>query len=542
MLDATVVDELNRIRAENVKLVEERDQFRDERDHYRELYLRMLEQCKKLELGIVAGQKAERLSPNEAQLTMALLGQLLGERAAAVDEPVDVEVGEVRAHQRRKPTGRKPLPENLPRIDVEVVPDEVQREGLDAYERIGEDVSESVERRPAQTVVVRTHKPKFARKDRERNAETAILQAPSPELPIEGGLAGPGFLAETIVNRWQDHLPLHRQEQRYAREGLPIARSTICGWHMQLGALCRPLYDAMWKDALGAPPYLCIDATGVLVQAKEKCKNGHFWVVVAPERHVLYCYSAKHDSAAVDKMLAGYKGYLVADAHAVYDHLYKSGDVTEVACWAHARRYWYRALESEPELARQGLALIGALFAVERTIANAPTRKREVVRERESRPVAERFFAWCDEYAAKVLDETPIAKAIGYARNQREALMRFLDDGRLPLHNNISELSLRREVIGRRNWLFVGNDDAAEVNTIFVTLLASCRLHEIEPFAYLRDLLCLLPSWPRHRVLELAPANWNKTLEHDDTQQRLAANVYRRISLGESVEHLAPKK
>jgi transposase len=278
----------------------------------------------------------------------------------------------------------------------------------------------------------------------------------------------------------------------------------------------------------------------VLVQAREKCRNGHFWVVIAPERHVLYRYSAKHDSAAVDEMLAGYKGYLVADAHAVYDHLYRTGNVTEVGCWAHARRYWYRALESEPDLARQGLALIGALFKVERTIADAPTRKREVVRARESRPIVDRFFEWCDEQAPKVLDETPIARAIGYARNQRQALMRFLDDGRLPLHNNFSELSLRREVVGRRNWLFVGSDDGGEVNTIFVTLLASCRLHEIEPYAYLRDLFCLLPSWPASRVLDLAPVNWNKTVEQSDAQQRLAANVYRRISLGESVDHLAP--
>jgi len=389
-------------------------------------------------------------------------------------------------------------------------------------------------------VVVRVHKPKFVRKDRERMAETEVLCAPSPELPVERGLAGPGLLADTIVRRWQDHLPLNRLEAVYAREGLELARSTICGWHMELGALVQRLVAAMFKDAL-ASPYLCTDATGVLVQHKEKCKNGHFFVLVAPERHVLYAYSPKHDGKAVDRFLAGYKGYLVADAHAVYDHLYRSGDVVEVACWAHSRRYYWKALDSDPERARQALALIGELFRIERSIADAPTRKREVVREQQSRAVVKRFFAWCDEQVAHVLDDTPIARAIGYARNQRDALSRFLEDGRLPAHNNWSEAALRREVVGRRNWLFLGNDDAGDVNAAFVSLLASCKLHDIEPWAYLRDLLCLLPSWPSSRVLELAPVNWHKTLEQGDTQQQLAANVFRRFTLDKPLVHCRSK-
>ena len=441
----------------------------------------------------------------------------------------------------RRARGRRRLPlsrftvvgsANLPRIEIEILPEEVERQGRDAFETIGEDVTETVERRPGSLVVVRVRKPKFVRKDRERYAETEVFVAPPPELPIERGLAGPALCADTIVRRWQDHLPLYRLEQVYAREGLELARSTICGWHAELAELAKPLVEAMWTDARGAP-YLCTDATGVLVQAKEKCKNGHFWVVIAPGRHVLYRFSARHDSAAVDRMLAGYEGYLVADAHSVYDHLYKSGDVIEVACWAHQRRYAYKALESDPERARQALALIGELFRIERTVADAPIRKREVVRERESRPVAERFFAWCDVEVERVLDATPISTMIGYARNQRAALMRFLDDGQLPICNNISENALRREVKGRRNWLFVGSEDAAEVNTTFVSLLASCQLHSIEPCGYLRDLFCLLPSWPALRVLELAPANWKKTLEQQDAQQRLAGNVFRRISLSD---------
>ena len=505
------------------------EQLAVERDEYRKLYLQTLELCKRLERGIL-GQKREKLSSNDAQLAISLLATLLGdaERGSAPAEPEPTE--RIREHTRRKPTGRKPLPENLPRVDIEVLPPEVQHKGLDAFLRIGEDVSETVERRPASFIIVRTHKPKFVPKDRDRLGETEVLQAASPELPIERGLAGPGFLADTIVRRWQDHLPLNRLEKIYAREGLEIARSTMCGWHAELAALAKPLIDAMWADAFEAP-YLCSDATGVLVQAAERCRNGHFWVVVAPERHILFRYTAKHNSDAVDRLLRGYKGYLVADAHTVFDHLYRGGDVIECGCWAHARRYWWKALASEPERARKALALIGGLFRIERAIATAPRKKREDVRQTDSKPIVEAFFAWCDAEAPHVLDETPIAKAIGYARNQRVALQQFLGDGRLPIHNNWSELQLRREVVGRRNWLFVGSDDAGEVNTTFVTLLASCQLHGIEPWNYLRDLFCLLPSWPHRRVLDLAPALWKKTVEDQDAQQRLAANIFRQATL-----------
>ncbi|MEW6268343.1 MAG: IS66 family transposase [Thermodesulfobacteriota bacterium] len=524
MHDATRTDEISELRAENARLA-------SEREHYHRLYLATLEQCRKLELGLL-GQKAERLAEPEAQLTMALLAELLGRPAQPEPAPPPQTVKE---HTRKKPTGRKPLPDHLPRVDLEVLPPEVERAGTDAFDRIGEDVSEVVEKRPASLVVVRVTRGKFVRKDRERLAETEVLVADPLELPIERGLAGPGLLADSVVRRWQDHLPLHRLESIYAREGLALARSTMCGWHADLADLAKPLVAAMWQDGFTCP-YLCTDATGVLVQAKDKCRGGHFWVVVAPERHVLYAYSPKHDSAAVDRLLAGYRGHLVADAHAVYDHLYKSGLVVEVGCWCHGRRYYWKALESDPGRARTALALIGELFRIERGIADSSLEERALVRQRDSRPVVDRFFAWCDAEAPLVLDDTPIAKAIGYAQNQRVALSRFLDDARLPLHNNASELALRRQVVGRRNWLFVGNDDAAEVNTTFVTLLASARLHEIEPWAYLRDVFCLLPSWPSRRILELAPACWKQTLEQEDTQQRLAANVFRRASLGK-LEH-----
>jgi transposase len=532
-----------------------------EREQYRKLYLELLERNALLERGIVAGRKAERFTGDDTQLTMQVLGMLLGgDEAAPAGAPDPAQeaggappsapspepTSPVRGHERRKPTGRKPLPQHLPRVRIEVLPPEVQQDGLAAFQKVGEEVSEVLERRPASLVVVELVRPRFLRKTSiaemlaaETPEERPVIAEP-PERPINRGLAGPGLLAATIVYRWQDSIPLHRQESIFARDGLELARSTICGWHETLADLAAPLVDAMMKDAL-LQPYLCIDATGALVRvdgqeskAKRKYLQAHFFVVAAPEKHILYCFSHQHNGAAVDKILGGYKGYLVADAHIIYDHLYTSGHVIEVGCWSHCRRYFFKALGSEFARAKHALEQIKAMYRIERELKTAPRKKREEirqVRQEKTKPIVDAFFAWCDEQAAIVLDDTPLSNALRYARNQRVALSRFLDDGQLPLDNNISERNLRREVLGRKNWLFLGSDVGARANTTFVSLLASCQLHGIEPWAYLRDILCLLPSWPAKRILELAPAYWKQTYEQEDTQKRLAANVFRSVTL-----------
>jgi transposase len=601
------------LEAAREELVGKLEQAEKERDEYRRVYLALLEAYRKLEAGLF-GQKRERFTDAEPkeQLALALLAMLTEGGASAQPEASPEQKQKVEAHTRRKSTGRKPLPEHLPRILVEVLPPEVQQAGLEAFERIGEEVSEVLERRSASLVVVRTVRPKFVPKAKPEEraappggpltltqqaqtsppvaslpqevpappavasseelapqaaplpleasaplalagpaalpravpalvpqasaplvaAHPAVLQAPALELPLPRSLCGPGLLADTLVRRWQDHLPLYRLERIYGREGLELPRSTVGDWHANAARLVEPLLKAMWKDALENSPYLCIDATGVLVQALEKCRRAHFFVVVAPGRHVLFGYQPKHDSDAVDALLEGYKGFLVADAHSVYDHLYASGEVMEVGCWAHARRYWFKALDTDGTRARHGLSLLQELFMLDRQHAPLPAEEKLRLRQRESKPIVEAFFRYCEEEALKVLDETPISKAIGYANNQREALERFLSDGRLPLHNNHSENELRREAVGRKNWLFLGSDEGGEVNATFVTLLASCQLHGIEPLGYLRDMLCLLPGWPVQRVLELAPANWRATVERAEVRAELEANVFRQAALG----------
>lgn len=526
--------EIAALRAHNEQLASEREQLSGEleklageRDRFRALYLGQLETIARLEHGLLAGPHRERFEGDPSQLTLELIATLLGQQQAAAAAPEAAR--EVRPHTRRPPTGRRPAPEDLPCVEIEILPDEVRREGSDAFVRIGADTSVVVERRTACFVAVRVVRPRFVRREQVDAAPRVVVAEPA-ELPIPRGIAGPGFLADSIVRRWQDHLPLHRLEGIYAREGFEIARSTLCGWHEELAGLARPLVDAMWQDAL-TRPVLHTDATGVLVQDRQRCQKAHFFVVLAPERHVLFRFTRKHDGAAVDRMLADYRGYLVADAHSVFDHLYGEGRVVEVACWAHCRRYFFKSLGSEPERAREALAMIGRLFEIERDTKGLSATQRHAVRQAQSRPCAGAFFTWCEQRAPELLEGAPIARAVRYALNHRTAFLRFLEDGRLPLHNNDSERALRREAVGRRNWLFVGSDQGAEANATFVSLLASCQLHGLEPWGYLRDLFILLPGWKRSRVLELAPASFQHTLEHGEAQQRLAANPFRKIVL-----------
>jgi transposase len=291
-----------------------------ERDEYRKLVLHLREEVERLRRGLL-GQKAERLPRDDGQLSLAILTLAMAGAGGAPEAEAAIEEQLVGEHKRRKPV-RKPPPADLPRVKIVLTPPEVEREP-EAFEQIGSDVREVLERRPAATIVVQVEYLKFVRKAAPKDGEpTRVLVVPALELPIERGTAGPGLLADTIVKRWQDHQPLNRLEGIYGREGLDLSRSTICTWHEQLAPLAAPVVEAMFADAL-AQPYVCVDATGVLVLAKDKCKNGHFWVLVAPERHVLYRYSRRHDSAAVDALLPDYRGYVVADAHNVYDHLYR---------------------------------------------------------------------------------------------------------------------------------------------------------------------------------------------------------------------------
>lgn len=527
----------------------------------RKLYTEALVRCRTLEKGLLTTTR-ERLDDSQKELTLDILGALLADEATASEpseaaatteptapapeEPTAPAAGiPVAAHVRKRGGGRRVLPEHLPRMHQVILPDEVIQEGLVNFELIGEERSETLERRTSSLYVVETVRQKFVRKDRDRDRSqqtvqqrelagesyTEVLIAEPPVHPLPRALAGPGLLAETVVQRWQDKLPLHRLEGIYRREGLQIPRSTVCTWHLGLSELVAPLIAVMWADARGQP-ILYTDATGVRVQAKKKCRRSHFWVVIAPERHILVAYSRDHKKGAVDALFVGFSGKLVADAHTVYDHLYLGHGIIEVGCWAHVRRYLHKTLSSQPEVALVGLALVNELFGLERRFKGDTAEVRKRHRQALSKPLVDRYFAWCRNELPAALENTPLYAALRYSLNQETALGRFLEDGRLPLHNNASERALRGEAVGRKNWLFLGSDDGGEANARLTTLLASCELHGLDPRAYLRDLFCLLPVWPRSRLLELAPVNWGATRQTAEVELQLLRNTHWRAATG----------
>lgn len=514
--------ELDRASRERDRVSGERDRATHERDEYKKLYELVSLELERTRRHLF-GKKAESVDPSQTQLAF-----LLASASEKLAQPHDSGTGNKKFGERGKPTphGRNKVPEHLPTERIELVPAEVQREP-DAWERIGEETRELIEWRSASHVRVVVVRPKYVRKGVD--AKKVVIAQPLAT-PIERGLAGPGLLAWVLVSKFCDHLPLNRLEGILERYGAPIARSTLCGWVEAMHDLCAPLNQAMWNDALKSD-YIAIDATGVLVQAAEQCRRGHFWVLASDNGHVLFRYTKRNNKGSVKELLGGYRGYLQADAATVYDFLYLDADCIEVGCWAHCRRRFFEALSTDRDRANIALGYIAKLYQIDRDTMEMEVEQRTRERAARAGPVLNSFFAWVDDEQLQVLPETPIGKAVTYARNQRVALARFLDDGRLRLDNNRSERELRREAVGRKNWLFVGSDDGAKWNATFVSLIASCQQHKLEPWAYLRDLFCLLPDWPKSRVLDLAPKHWRQTREQTEVQQRLAGNPLRAISL-----------
>lgn len=564
MSDASALAELARLREQNAALTAERDALRaraekaeHERNEFKKLYLLVTYELERLKRQLF-GKKAETVDPAQVQLAfgpvLAALERARGGGLAEV-QAVETELAKLRERAaaevaRRKAEKRPPTPhgrrdlslEDLPVEEIVIEPPERLVPGGEALVRIGEEIAEHIDRRPASLVRVRVVRPKYKVPEdavgppaalgacsplatREPARSGAIVIAELPERPIVRGIAGPGLLAHVLVQKYGDHLPLHRQERIFRREGLRLSRSTLCGFVQGSVALLVRIVDAMWDDARTHARWVCIDATGVLVLAKEQCRRNHFWVVVAERDHVLFRFTKTHDGLVPAELLKGFKGYVLADASAVYHELYRrEAAITEVGCWAHARRKAFDALSSDEPRALVLIGFIGLLYDAHVLATDPKTGVTDGARRRiDAAPVIDRFYSWLEAERPKVDDDAPIAKAMNYVVNHRTHLTRFLDDGLLRLDNNLAEGELRREKLGANNWLYCGSDDGAHWNAVVVSLIASCQLHGVEPWAYLRDVLTLLPAWPVNRALELSPKYWNETREKAETQQLLAS-------------------
>jgi transposase len=492
----------------------------------------------------------ERVPVEQLQLAFEQVLAMLGSTPVNdVDDESTKSDDERRAKKpkkkRRHAHGRRALPDlkNLETKEIELIPPEVLEVGGYGFKRIGEEVSSRVAFRAASYVHLLLRRAKFVRID-ESDVDTAkttellpeqatlscpatidsspVVIAPLPESVWPNVMADPSAIAHVIVSKYDDILPLHRQERISARDGFVLPRSTQCGWLGRAYQATYRIVDAMFTEAKAHAFCIATDATGAPVRAAGKCQSWDVFVFLADRDHIVFRYVEEHaTSDKVAGLLAGFRGHLLADAAPVYDALYESGDIIEHCCWYHCRRYFYRALETDRALALGPLSLIAKLFEIAAESESiVDHHERTTTRAKRAKPLLELLDQWMDRHRDHVDPRGPFATAIGYYDNQRDALHRFVDDARISLHNNLSEQQLRNLALGRHNWTFFANETGLRWYTTFRSLIASCRLHQLNPETYLEDILRLAPHWPVTRVLELAPKHWNSTREKLDVRCR----------------------
>lgn len=453
------------------------------------------------------GKTSDRVDPRQLKLA---LEQLANERGV-VTEPVEMDSGEtpVRGHSRRRPTGRRPLPPQLPRRRVEIDIADADKVCACGHTRtrIGEDVSEKLEYEPANFVVIETVRPKYACP----HCHEGVVEAPAPPQALEKSLAGEGLLAHVVVSKYVDHLPLHRLEGIFAREGIDLPRSTLCGWVADVATALTPIGEQLRRE-IGAADYLQTDDTTITVLDEPGGSfKGRVWTYLDPlTNQVVFDATTTHERDGPAAFLAGFRGKLQADAYSGYDGLYQSGRVVEIGCWAHARRRFVDAFLIDTNAALM-VALIQQLYQVEHAAADLDPDGRRALRQEQSVPLLAKIDAERQALTHIVLPKSPLGEAVRYVTNQWRALQRFADDGCVAIDNNRAENQLRLVAVGRKNWLFAGSFEGARRAALLYSLVQSCKLIDVSPFIYLKDVLLRVVTHPQRRIDQLTPRSWAQT-------------------------------
>ena len=505
---AAALAERDTARVERDAAIAERDQELSRNDRLQHL----LHQLQRMQFG----PRSEKLDPDQLALAFEDVEQAVA-ATEAEDDWKDPTAAKARADKRR--ANRGALPAGLPRIHVTITPEDTLCPCCRCpMHVIGEDAAERLDVIPAQLRVVVTHRPKYAC----RACEEAVVQAPAPERLIKGGLPTEAMVASVLVAKYAWHLPLYRQAQMLAVQGLDIKRAVLAFWVGYAAAELKPIY-ARLRELILASSKIAVDETTapVLDPGRGRTKKGYFWAIARDDRAwggtdppaIAYSYTPGRGAAHALKLLDRYRGIVQCDGYAAYKTIADRAPgeaITLAFCWAHLRRRFFDiAKGGDAPIASEALERIAALYAVEKTIRGRSAEERRAARQERSKPLVLALKAWLEHQLTRVSAKASIADEIRYGLNHWDGLIRFLDDGRIELDTNIVERGIRPIVLNRKNALFAGHDEGAENWACIASLIETCKLNGVDPQAYFADMLNRLVNlWPASRLDELMPWVW----------------------------------
>jgi transposase len=444
------------------------------------------------------GQRSERIDPN--QYVFDFVGAEIKKEEEVATPPFVQEAPDAEEPAKKEKTkghGRRLPPREFPKERIDVLPPEAERHcapcGMDKV-RIGEEVTTKVDYVPSSIVVRETARVKMACP----KCQIGVAIAPLEPAVINKGEAGEGLVAQVLVAKYAEHCPLHRQEAIFARQGLDLSRSTMCDWVKDVANAAAPVAEAVHQSILASGP-VNFDDSPVKVRddaLKGRTAEGRIWTMVGKNGDVYYAFTEDRSRRGPLELFKGYTGFIQADACSSHDELFRDKSRIEVACWAHTRRYFFDARDSAPSEAAYALAVIQTLYRVEAEAreGGGDHDRTRALRQERSKPLLLAFHEWLVENERTALPKSPLGQAINYAMKQWEALNRYVEHGQLAIDNNAAERALRMVAVGRKNWLFCGSFEGGRRAAVIYTLIANCKVHGIDPFAYLRDLLRRLPT------------------------------------------------
>jgi transposase len=457
---------------------------------------------------IIFGSKHERFIPsanNPSQLALDIQATQTAQCNIAEAKKISYTKITTQQTQNKEHPGRMKLPEHLERRETIIEP----AEDITHCKKIGEEITEELEYEPGKLYVNKIIRPKYARLNNE-----GIITAQMIERPLPKAIAGAGLLAQIVIDKYVDHLPLYRQAERFKREGMQIPYSTITDWVSSTCKLIEPLYEAL-KTLVLQSIYLHVDESPIKVLDKDKkgeTHRGYYWVYHnSIEGMGLFDYHPSRGREAPEAMLKNFKGYLQTDGYPLYDFFKQKEGITVLHCMAHARRMFYDALENDKSRAEYALKQFGLLYDVECKAKLLSLNPEAVMKLRQSEAVTvlKTFEIWMKQEYVKVPPKSAIAKALQYCIGRWNELNIYTTDGKLNIDNNPVENSIRPVAVGRKNYLFAGSHEAAQRSAMLYSLLGTCKLHDINPFVWLKDVLQKLPLHPINKINELLPQNWN---------------------------------